>query len=35
MTHPEELGHSAFGANDIYNALLPFAKQVKEENRTE
>ena len=34
MAHPEELGHSAFGANDIYSTLLPFAKQIKEENRT-
>ena len=35
MSHPEELGHSAFGANDIYSALLPFAKQIKTENRIE
>ena len=35
MSHPEELGYSAFGTNDIYSALLPFAKQIKAENRTE
>ncbi|XP_065897051.1 telomerase reverse transcriptase-like isoform X2 [Dysidea avara] len=34
MNHPEELGHSAFSPNDIYNTLLPFAQRLQEENRT-
>ena len=25
MSDPEELVHSAFGTNDIYNTLVPFA----------
>ncbi|XP_065897074.1 telomerase reverse transcriptase-like isoform X2 [Dysidea avara] len=35
MSHPEELGHSAFGPNDIYNTLLPFVQRLQQENRTE
>ena len=35
MSHPEELGHSVFGPNDIHNTLLPFVQRLRKENRTE